>query len=285
MEDASHSDLFAPILRSDALMGPLLLTARLFTTGIFVFYTQKVVTNHASSGFLYLAIAVDLFGVLLVALGYKARFAALMMAGSILVTLLFRESIGLPSGFFTTLKVLALASGFFFMFARGPGPLSFDRYRARTLGKLGKNTKANFLSRVFNSKEAMAPLLLVARIVSTLVFFAAGIGKIAHTPVTQAYMMRHNPHVATNLVYLAILTQFIFPVLVLLGYKTRYGALALSGFCIIATALFHAEFGVPSEVEQFLLDFAIAGGFLFMFAQGPGPLSLDARSARSHKTI
>jgi putative oxidoreductase len=98
-------------------------------------------------------------------------------------------------------------------------------------------------------------------------------------------MIRHNPHVPTNLVYLAILTQFIFPVPVLLGYKTRYGALALSGFCIIATVLFHAEFGVPSEVEQFLLDFAIAGGFLFMFAQGPGPLSLDARSARSHKTI
>ena len=171
------------------------------------------------------------------------------------------------------------------MFAYGPGPLSFDRYRAGTLGKLDKKANANFLSRVLNSKEAMAPLLLVARIVSTLVFFAAGIGKIVHTPVTRAYMIRHNPHVPTSLVYLAILTQFIFPVLVLLGYKTRYGALALSGFCIIATVLFHAEFGVPSEVEQFLLDFAIAGGFLFMFAQGPGPLSLDARSAPSHKII
>jgi len=285
MEEDSQLDLFAPILRSDALMGPLLLAARLFTTGIFVFYTQNVVTNNAPSGFLYLAIAVDLFGVVLVALGYKARFAALMMAGSILATLLFRESMGLPRGFFTTLKVLAVASGFFFMFAYGPGPLSFDRYRASTLGKLDKKANTNFLYRVLNSKEAIAPLLLVARIVSTLVFFAAGIGKIVHTPVTRAYMTRHNPHVPTNLVYLAVLTQFIFPVLVLLGYKTRYGALALSGFCIIATVLFHAEFGVPSEVEQFLLDFAIAGGFLFMFAQGPGPLSLDARSARSHKII
>jgi len=232
-----------------------------------------------------LAIVIDLFGVVLVALGYKARFAPLMMAGSILATLLFRESMGLPSGFFTTLKVLAVASGFFFMFAYGPGPLSFDSYRASTLGKLDKKANANFLSRLLKSKKAMAPLLLVGRIVSTLVFFAAGIGKIAHTPVTRVYMIRHNPHVPTNLVYLAILTQFIFPVLVLLGYKTRYGALALAGFCIIATVLFHAEFGVPSEIEQFLLDFAIAGGFLFMFAQGPGPLSLDARSARYHKTI
>jgi len=68
-------------------------------------------------------------------------------------------------------------------------------------------------------------------------------------------------------------------------YKTRYGVLALAGFCIIATVLFHAEFGNPSEAEQFLLDFAIAGGFLFMFAQGPGLLSLDARRARFQETI
>ena len=76
-------------------------------------------------------------------------------------------------------------------------------------------------------------------------------------------------------------TQIVPPALVLLGYKTRYGALALSGFCIIATCLFHAEFGNHAEVEQFLLDFAIAGGLLFMFAYGPGPFSVDARLARA----
>jgi putative oxidoreductase len=109
-----------------------------------------------------------------------------------------------------------------------------------------------------------------------VLFFYFGINKIVHTPQMQAYMVNHNSHVPTNLIYLAIVTQIVPPALVLLGYKTRYGALALSGFCIIATTLFHSDFGNPSEVAQFLLDFAIAGGLLFMFAYGPGPLSLDA---------
>jgi len=109
-----------------------------------------------------------------------------------------------------------------------------------------------------------------------VVFFYYGTSKILHTSRMQAYMMRHNSHVPTNLIYLAILTQIVPPALVLLGYKTRYGALALSGFCIIATSLFHTDFSNHAEAEQFLLDFAMAGGLLFMFAYGPGPFSLDA---------
>lgn len=104
--------------------------------------------------------------------------------------------------------------------------------------------------------------------------------QILHTSQMQAYMVAHNSHVPINLIYLAILTQIVPPALVLLGYKTRYGALALAGFCIIATSLFHAEFGNHAEVEQFLLDFALAGGLLFMFACGPGPLSFDERERR-----
>jgi len=105
-----------------------------------------------------------------------------------------------------------------------------------------------------------------------------------HTAEVEAFMTRHNPHVPLNLVYLAIITQIIPPLMVLLGYKTRYGALILAGFCIIAPSLFHSDFANRSEVEHFLLDFATTGGFLFMFAYGPGPLSLDAWLARSRQS-
>ena len=77
--------------------------------------------------------------------------------------------------------------------------------------------------------------------------------------------------------------QIVPPLMVLFGYKTRYGALILAGFCIIAPSLFHSDFANRSEVEHFFLDFATTGGFLFMFAYGPGPLSLDARLARSRQ--
>jgi putative oxidoreductase len=268
MKDDFQHDLFAPILRSDALMGPFLLTARLFTTGIFVFYINEIVKMHMPGGLLVLAIAVYFAGIVLVALGYKARFAALMLALCIMTTLLFRTSAEYSDG--TLLKDLAIAAGFLFLFAYGSGPLSLDRYRGRG---------NSLFSPILSSNAVMGPLLCAGRILSTLVFFRYGTFKVFHTPQTQAYIMRH--HVPPTLIYLAILTQLVFPVLVLLGYRTRYGALALAGFCIIATSLFHAEFGNHAEAEQFFLDFAIAGGFLFMFAQGPGPLSLDALRGRA----
>jgi len=278
MNDNSQPDLFAPILTSDALMGPLLLVARLLTTGIFVFYIlNELAKIHPLGLLLYVAIAAQVLGIALVALGYKTRFAAILLAVCILATLLFfRGELGFHN-FLVTIaeKVLAITGGFLFMFAYGPGPLSVDRLQG--------NDKPTGIA---NNSAVMGPLLLGGRMLTVFVFFFFGISKILHTPEIKAYMVKHNAHVPTNLVYLAIVTQIVPPLLVLFGYKTRYGALALAGFCIIAPSLYHSDFGNPSEVEHFFLDFAITGGLLFMFAQGPGPLSVDARlgNARTPST-
>jgi putative oxidoreductase len=284
MEDSYPHDLFSPILKSSALMGPFLLTARLFTTGIFVFYlVNEIMRVHGPNGLLYAAIAVQLAGVVLIALGYQTRCAALMLAVYIVVSLVFRANAGLFIGFqVTMLKDLAIAAGFLFMFAYGPGPISIDeRLTGRGRDGAGHDSSGSFFSAILRNNLIMGPLLLVARVISTFVFFVYGTHKFMNTPGTRVYMITHNPHVPTDLVYLAIVTQFIFPTLVFLGYKTRYGALALAGFCLIATSLFHTQFGIHSEVEQFVLDFAITGGFLFMFSYGPGPLSVDAWLGRA----
>jgi putative oxidoreductase len=283
MEENRRRDLFFPILSSDSLMGPFLLTARLFTTGIFVFYIlDEIRTPHATSALTYLAAAIQFVGIILVALGYKTRFAALLLAFCIITRLLFNGSAG-PAAVFMIhlLKDLALAGGFLFMFAYGPGPLSLDGHRGGGKPRgMEDDSRQSFFSPLLGSNMAMGLLLFAGRVLSTVVFFYYGSSKILHTSRMQAYMVAHNSHVPINLIYLAILTQIVPPALVLLGYKTRYGALALAGFCIIATSLFHAEFGNHAEVEQFLLDFALAGGLLFMFACGPGPLSFDERERR-----
>jgi len=272
MEENPPRDLFAPILSNDLLMGPFLLVARLFTTGVFIFYILDAIhTTRATGALIYLAMAIQLMGIVLVALGYKTRFAALLLAAyCVVTTVVFNGSAGWGGLFMThMLKDLAVASGFLFMFAYGPGPLSLDSFRG-----VGKP------SGILSNSVFMGLLLFVGRVFAAVLFLYYGAFKILHTPQMQAYMVKHNSHVPTNLIYLAILTQIVPPALVLLGYKTRYGALALSGFCIIATLLFHAEFGNHAEVEQLFLDFAIAGGLLFMFSYGPGPFSVDARLAR-----
>jgi putative oxidoreductase len=276
MDNNYERDLFAPILSSDALMGPILLLARLLTTGIFVFYISKEIAKiHPLSALLYMAITAQIIGIVMVVLGYKAKFASILLAVCLVATFfLFRGSLGFTN-FLVTIseKILAITGCFLFMFAHGPGPLSLDRY-------LGTDKPTGITS----NRAVMGPLLLVGRLFSIFVFVFFGISKILHTPEIKAYMVRHNPHVPTNLVYLAILVQIVPPLLVLLNYKTRYGAVALGGFCIVAPSLFHSAFGNPSEVEHFFLDFAIAGGVAFMFAEGPGPLSLDARPGRAKST-
>ena len=78
MNDNSHPNLFAPILTSDALMGPLLLVARLLTTGTFVFYIlNELAKIHPLGPLLYVAIAAQVLGIALVAL-------AMLFGGAIL---------------------------------------------------------------------------------------------------------------------------------------------------------------------------------------------------------
>ena len=137
------------------------------------------------------------------------------------------------------------------------------------------NGPDDLFSRILNSPALLGPILLVGRVFMAAVFMTFGIGKIIHTARMQAYMEAHG--VPSSLIWLAILVQIAGAVLVILGYQTRLAALMLAGFCIIATCLFHTQFQVAGELAHFTKDFAIAGGFFFVIAYGPGPLSLDAR--------
>jgi putative oxidoreductase len=276
MDKSFQRDIFSPIVGNEALMGPFLLIARLMTASVFVLYISNLLRGGSiverpgmPAGALYFFLAIQFIGVAMVIVGYGTRVAALLMAAfCIATTVLFTGSTGW-SGMFMThmLKDLAVAAGFLFLFAQGPGPLSVD----------GRSSRGETMG----SGRAADVLLLAGRVMAAVLFFYYGRYKIMNTAAMQAYMIKHNSHVPPELIYLAILTQIVPPLLMVLGYKTRYAALALSGFCLIATALFHADFGNPAEVEQVLLDVSIAGGLLFLFAHGPGRLSLDARQGKT----
>jgi len=61
--------------------------------------------------------------------------------------------------------------------------------------------------------------------------------------------------------------------LLLIGYQARLVALAFAIFCVAAAVVFHPSLSDPS----FLKNFAVAGGMLYVFANGAGRYSLDAR--------
>ncbi|MBC3840116.1 DoxX family protein [Streptacidiphilus sp. 4-A2] len=62
-----------------------------------------------------------------------------------------------------------------------------------------------------------------------------------------------------------------------LGWRTRWGAALLLAFIVPATLLFHLR-SDQTDVELFTRDLAIAGGLILLIQQGPGALSVDART-------
>jgi putative oxidoreductase len=119
---------------------------------------------------------------------------------------------------------------------------------------------------------------LAGRILISLMFLTSGVGKITGYAATQGYMQSMG--VPGVLLPLVIVLEVAGPVAIILGWKTRWFATALGGFCVISALLFHGNFTDQGEMISFMKNITIAGGFLIIVAFGAGPLSLDARLAK-----
>ncbi|MGK9170938.1 DoxX family protein [Inquilinus limosus] len=122
---------------------------------------------------------------------------------------------------------------------------------------------------------------LAGRLCLALVFFAAGISKIPEWASMLAMMRSRGLPEPELLLGAAAALQIIAGALLLLGWHTRLAALALAGFTVVATVLFHGFWDSPPN--RFELDFAIfmsnlavLGGLLFIAGTGGGRHSLDS---------
>jgi putative oxidoreductase len=77
---------------------------------------------------------------------------------------------------------------------------------------------------------------------------------------------------------LVIALEVLGGLAVIIGWKTRYAALLLSGFCLLSALVFHANFAEQNEMMHFMKNLALSGGFLFLVAHGGGDYALDNRT-------
>ncbi len=123
---------------------------------------------------------------------------------------------------------------------------------------------------------ALNPLfLLIGRVLLSLIFIMSGYAKITGYAGTQHYM--ESAGLPGVLLPLVILVELGGGLAILVGWMTRWAALALAGFTLLAALLFHANFGDQNQMVHFVKNLAIAGGFLALAAAGAGPLSIDRR--------
>lgn len=95
--------------------------------------TQAYMQSAGVPGLLLpLVIAVELLGGLAVALGWKTRVAAFLLAGfSLLSALLFHANFADQMQSIMFMKNLALAGGFLSLVAMGPGSFALDNLKAQ----------------------------------------------------------------------------------------------------------------------------------------------------------
>lgn len=122
-------------------------------------------------------------------------------------------------------------------------------------------------------------LVLLGRIGMSLMFLWSGWGKIGGYAMTAQYMQ--SAGVPSGLLPLVIAVELAGGLAILFGFLTRWAALGLAIYTIIAALLFHAHFDDQNQMIHFWKNVTITGGFLVLAAHGAGAYSIDAWRARS----
>ena len=113
---------------------------------------------------------------------------------------------------------------------------------------------------------------LIGRILLSALFLIEGIGKIFMQENVVMYMEDYG--VPGMLFIPAVVVEILFPLLLIVGYKTRLAALVMALFTLTVAIIFHTDFSDGMQLISFLKNLAIAGGFMIIIAYGSNKFSL-----------
>ena len=130
----------------------------------------------------------------------------------------------------------------------------------------------------------LSPLAdLAGRLLLSVMFILSGVHGLNDPAGAARYIEAEG--IPGELAIPVIITEIGCGSLLLLGFMTRLMAFLLGGFTMLTALLVHAQFGDPAQTVMFLKNLAIAGGMGIVFANGAGPLSLDALLGRRREGV
>ncbi|GIK85584.1 MAG: AraC family transcriptional regulator [Betaproteobacteria bacterium] len=121
---------------------------------------------------------------------------------------------------------------------------------------------------------------LLGRILLAYLYIPNGFSKIGGFAGTSGYIASKGLPLPDVGAAIAIAVEVVAGIALLIGWKTRWAALALAVFTLAATFLFHNFWAMPADqqmVQKLMFDknIAVVGGLLLAYAFGPGRYAVD----------
>ena len=114
---------------------------------------------------------------------------------------------------------------------------------------------------------------LIGRIFISALFLISAFNKIFNLDGSMGWMEGFG--IPGLLIFPAIAIEIILPILVIVGYQARIAAGILAIFCLMTAFLFHFDLSNQLQLISFLKNIGLAGGFLFIVANGTKDWSVD----------
>ena len=111
------------------------------------------------------------------------------------------------------------------------------------------------------------------RILISALFLISAYNKILSIDGTMGWMEGFG--IPGLLLYPTIALEIILPIFIIIGYQARLSAGLLAIFCLVTAFIFHYDFNDQMQTIAFLKNIGLAGGFLFIVANGTKEWSVD----------
>ena len=124
-------------------------------------------------------------------------------------------------------------------------------------------------------------LILLGRILLAWVFVGVAYGTITNFAGSLSYFTSLKLPAPALFTWVALVLELVMSVGLILGIGTRYAAILIFVFVVVATAIAHRYWEYPAGPQQigqynnFLKNISIMGGALAIFVTGAGRFSLD----------
>ena len=116
---------------------------------------------------------------------------------------------------------------------------------------------------------------MFGRIFISALFLVEAFRKFFNPDISMIYMSDHG--VPEFLFYPSLAFEFVLPLLLIAGFKTKIVASLLALFVLVVTLIFHSHHIIAEGMQLtiFLKNFSIIGGLLIIIANKPQICSYD----------